>query len=270
MSVEQLLETTQDVITSFGLKLLAAIVILLIGRWVAQQLTKVVRKLMGRAKVDEMLVRFVGSLVYAAMLTFVIVAAVGQLGVQTTSFIAVLGAAGLAVGLALQGALANFAAGVLIVLFRPYRKGDFVEVGALTGSVEEVQIFNTVLLTPDNKTVIIPNGQVASGTITNYSAKDTRRVDLSVGVAYKADLEQVRKVLTSIIEADKRILKDPVHTIGVASLADSSVQLAVRVWVKTADYWDVFFALNETIKKRFDEEGISIPFPQRDVHVYNH
>jgi len=245
-------------------------VILIIGRWVARRLANLVRRLMTRAKVDEMLVRFVGNLSYAVLLTFVVLAAVGQLGVQTTSFIAVLGAAGLAVGLALQGSLGNFAAGVLLVLFRPYRVGDYIEAGGIAGVVEEVQIFTSVLITPDNKKIIIPNGQIMAGTITNYSAKEQRRVDVVAGVSYSDDLDKVRSVLQAIIAADGRILADPAPTIAVLELGDSSVNFTVRCWVKTADYWAVFFDLNEQIKKRFDAEKISIPFPQRDVHLYQH
>jgi len=270
MNIQQLLQKAQVVGTEFGLKLLAGLAILIIGRWIAKWLTGIVRRLMTRAKVDEMLVRFVGNLTYAVLLTFVILAAIGQLGVQTTSFIAVLGAAGLAVGLALQGSLGNFAAGVLIVLFRPYRVGDYVEAGGIAGTVEEVQIFTTVLITPDNKKIIVPNGQIMSGTITNYSAKETRRVDLVAGVSYSDDLDKVKGVLQAIIDADARIQKDPAPTIAVLALADSSVNFAVRCWTKTSDYWSVFFDLNEQIKKRFDTEGISIPFPQRDVHLYQH
>lgn len=270
MNIQHLLEKAQAVGTEFGLKLLAGLVILIIGRWVAKWLTSIVRRLMTRAKVDEMLVRFVGNLSYAVLLTFVVLAAIGQLGVQTTSFIAVLGAAGLAVGLALQGSLGNFAAGVLLVLFRPYRVGDYIEAGGIAGTVEEVQIFTTVLITPDNKKIIVPNGQIMGGTITNYSAKERRRVDVIAGVSYSDDLDKVRSVLQAIIDADARILKDPAPTIAVLELADSSVNFTVRCWTKTADYWAVFFDLNETIKKRFDAEGISIPFPQRDVHLYQH
>jgi len=270
MDLQHLLSKAQAVGTELGLKILAGLAILVIGRWVAKRLTNVVRRLMTRAKVDDMLVRFVGNLTYAVLLTFVILAAVGQLGVQTTSFIAVLGAAGLAVGLALQGSLGNFAAGVLIILFRPYRTGDYVEAGGISGVVEEVQIFTSVLVTPDNKKIIVPNGQIMGGTITNYSAKEQRRVDLIAGVSYSDDLDKVKGVLQDIIGADGRIFNDPAPTIAVLALADSSVNFAVRCWVKTADYWAVFFDLNEQIKKRFDAEGINIPFPQRDVHLYQH
>jgi small conductance mechanosensitive channel len=215
-----------------------------------------------------MLTGFVRNLTYMGLLTFVILAAVGQLGVQTTSFIAVLGAAGFAVGLALQGSLGNFASGVLIMIFRPFKSGDFVEAGGTMGIVEAIQIFTTTLRTGDNKTIIVPNGQITSGTITNYSAKDTRRVDLVIGVSYGDDLDKVRRVIEEVIAAEGRVLSEPEPTIGVLELADSSVNFAVRPWVKSSDYWPVYFGLMESFKKRFDQEGISIPFPQQDVYLH--
>lgn len=270
MNTDSLLQNTQHLITTFGLKVVAAIAILIIGRWIARGLTSLTRRAMEKGKVDTMLARFIGNLVYAALLTFVVLAAINQLGVQTTSFIAIIGAAGLAIGLALQGSLANLAAGVLIILFRPYKVGDYVEGGGVAGTVEEVQIFTTVLKTPDNKTVIVPNGQVMGGTITNFSARAERRIDLVVGVGYDADLDKTRQVLVDLLNGDPRILPEPAAVIGVVELAESSVNFVVRPWVKTADYWAVYFDLNERIKKRFDGEGITIPFPQRDVHLYEH
>jgi len=200
---------------------------------------------------------------------FVIIAAISQIGIETTSLIAVMGAAGLAVGLALQGSLSNFAAGVLIVVFRPYRVGDFVEAAGISGSVEQVQILTTVLRTGDNKQIIVPNSQIMGSIITNYSANDTRRVDMTIGVSYDDNLDKVRATLEELIDADARILKDPEPLIAVSALADSSVNFTVRPWVKTGDYWGVMFDLTEAIKKRFDKEGISFPFPQQDVHLYN-
>ena len=270
MDTNELLQKGQDVITTFGMQIVAAIVILVLGRWIAKALTKLTRRAMEKAKVDTMLARFIGNLVYVALLTFVVLAAINQLGVQTTSFIAVIGAAGLAIGLALQGSLANLAAGVLIILFRPYKVGDYIEGGGVAGTVEEVQIFTTVLKTPDNKTIIVPNGQIMGGTITNFSARAERRIDLVVGVGYDANLDRTRQVLTAILKDDQRILNEPAPLIGVVELADSSVNFVVRPWVKTEDYWSVYFDLNERIKKRFDAEGITIPFPQRDVHIYEH
>lgn len=270
MDTSDLLQKGQDLLASFGLKIVAAIVIVVVGRWLAKALTKLAHSAMGKAKIDTMLARFIGNLTYVALMTFVVLAAINQLGVQTTSFIAVIGAAGLAIGLALQGSLANFAAGVLMIIFRPYTVGDYIEGGGVAGTVEEAQIFTTVLKTPDNKTVIVPNAQIMGGTITNYSARSERRVDLVIGVGYDADLDKTRQVLTDILADDQRILKEPAPLIGVVELADSSVNFVVRPWVKTADYWPVYFDLNERIKKRFDAEGITIPFPQRDVHIYEH
>ena len=270
MEMSTILQQGQELVANFGFDLIAAIVIFVVGRWVAKGLAGLVRKVMTKAEVDEMLVRFVGSLVYFTMLAFVAIAAVSALGVQTTSFIAVLGAAGLAVGLALQGSLANFASGVLIIVFRPYKVGDFVEAGGVSGTVEGVQVFSTIFKTGDNKKVIVPNSEVTAGVITNYSANETRRVDLVAGVGYEDDLDKVKQVLEDIVSKDDRILADPAPKIAVHELADSSVNLVVRPWVKTSDYWGVYFDLTEQIKKRFDSEGISIPFPQRDVHVYQH
>ncbi len=256
-----------DVTVSLGLKLLAALVIFVIGRWVARRLANLAGRLLERGEVESTLVGFVRNIVYYGLLTFVILAALGQLGVETTSFIAVLGAAGFAVGLALQGSLSNFAAGVMLVLFRPFKVGDFVEAAGTAGVVESIALFTTQMRTGDNKTIIVPNAQITSGIITNYSAKDTRRVDLTFGVGYEADLETVKRVIGEVVSADSRVLAEPAVTIGVVELADSSVNFAVRPWVKSADYWNVYFDLNENMKKRFDAEGISIPFPQRDVHL---
>ena len=251
-----------------GVRLLAAVAIFIIGRWVARRLAGLIEQGMQRADVDATLSGFIRNLTYMGLLTFVILAAVGQLGVQTTSFIAVLGAAGFAVGLALQGSLGNFASGVLIMIFRPFKGGDFVEAGGTMGIVEAIQIFTTTLRTGDNKTIIVPNGQITSATITNYSAKDTRRVDLVIGVSYGDDLDKVRRVIEEVIAADSRVLKEPEPTIGVLELADSSVNFAVRPWVKSSVYWPVYFGLMEGFKKRFDQEGISIPFPQQDVYLH--
>ncbi|MDY6941476.1 MAG: mechanosensitive ion channel [Pseudomonadota bacterium] len=252
----------------FGLNLLAAVAIFIIGRWIARALANLARRAMTRANVDETLVGFVGNLTYIGLLAFTVLAALSALGIQTTSFIAVLGAAGLAVGLALQGSLANFAAGVLMLIFRPFKLGDFVEAAGTAGVVEDIHIFTCQLRTPDNKTIIVPNGHIMSGNITNYSAKPKRRVDFVFGVGYEADIDTVKAVIEDQVKKDDRILLDDGITIGVLELADSSVNFAVRVWVNAADYWDVFFHTNEAMKKRFDAEGISIPFPQRDVHLH--
>jgi len=265
--VSQLWAQVQEIVAVWGLKVIAAIAIFVIGRWVAMGVRKGVRRVMEKADTDPIIVGFVGSISYIALLAFVIIAALGQLGIQTTSFIAILGAAGLAIGLALQGSLANFAAGFLMIMFRPFKVGDFIEGAGVAGVVESIQIFTTTMKTGDNKTIIIPNAKLSGDNIVNYSAKLTRRVDMTVGVAYDADLSVVRDVLKDIISKESRIHSDPEPLIAVAELADSSVNFVVRVWTDTGDYWAVMFAMNETIKNRFDAEGIGIPFPQRDLHI---
>ena len=252
----------------FAINLVTAIAIFYVGRMVVGLLMRGLKKMMQVQEVDVTLQTFVANLLRMVLLTVVIITAIGALGIQTTSFIAILGAAGLAVGLALQGSLSNFASGVLIVLFRPYKVGDFVEAAGISGVVEEVQILTTVLKTGDNKKVIVPNGQIMDSVITNYSANERRRVDMVVGVSYDDDLDKVRSTLEQLVAADDRILDDPACTIAVSALADSSVNFVVRPWVKSADYWGVMFDLTEAIKKRFDKEGISFPFPQQDVHLY--
>lgn len=270
MELQQAVEFLQVQGTSFAINLVAAIAIFVIGRWVAKFLHRLVIKAMKRAKTDPLIVTFAGNIFYVLLMFAVVLAAIGQLGIQTTSLIAVLGAAGLAIGLALQGSLANFAAGVMVVLFRPYRVGDYIEGGGVSGTVEEVQIFTTELSTPDNRKIIVPNGQMLSDAITNYSAHATRRVDLVVGVGYGDDIDTVRRVLEGVVADDARVLADPAPNIRIGSLGDSSVNWIVRPWVKAADYWDVYWEMTEEIKRRFDREGINIPFPQRDVHVYHH
>lgn len=263
-SADKIIELAQV----WGLKAVMAIVIFIIGRILARVLRNSLRAALRRGKVEETLVSFSTNLAYALLMVIVIIAALNQLGIQTTSFIAILGAAGLAVGLALQGSLANFAAGVLMIIFKPFKVGDFIEAAGTMGTVEEIEIFTTKLRTPDNKQIIIPNNQITNGNITNFSAKDTRRVDLVVGVSYSDDLNKVKAVLEDILNQDERILPEPAPTIGVLQLGESSIDFAVRPWVKSGDYWPTFFDLNKTIKERFDAEDISIPFPQRDVHFY--
>lgn len=263
-----LVKTIQTTGLELGINIVAAFIIFYVGRMVIKIITRGLRTVMQKQEIDKTLETFVCNLVSKVLLIFVIIAAISQIGVQTTSLIAVLGAAGLAVGLALQGSLSNFAAGVLIVLFRPYKVGDFVEAAGISGAVEELQILTTVLKTGDNKRVIVPNSQIMNSVITNYSANDTRRIDMIVGVSYGDDLDKVRKTLEELVAAEKRILPEPVCLIAVDALADSSVNFVLRPWVATSDYWAVKFALTEAIKKRFDEVGIAIPFPQRDVHLY--
>ncbi len=265
--VSQLWTQVQDVVAVWGLKVIAALAIFIIGRWIAMMMRRGVRSMMEKSGADPIIIGFVTSISYIALLAFVVIAALGQLGIQTTSFIAILGAAGLAVGLALQGSLANFAAGFLMIIFRPFKVGDFIEGAGVAGVVEAIQIFTTTLKTGDNKTIIIPNAKLAGDNITNYSAKETRRVDMTVGVAYDANLSKVKDVLIDIISKESRIHADPAPQVAVAELADSSVNFVLRVWTNTADYWGVKFDITETIKNRFDEEGIGIPFPQRDIHI---
>lgn len=267
-SWEEVITIVKTTGLEFAINLVTAIVIFYVGRLVVRILTRGMRKVMEAQKVDKTLVTFVSNLASMVLLTVVIIAAVSALGIQTTSFIAILGAAGLAIGLALQGSLSNFAAGVLIVLFRPYKVGDWIEAAGISGSVEEVQILTTVLKTGDNKQVIVPNAQIMNSIITNYSANDTRRVDMVIGVSYDDDLDKVRSTLEELVAAEDRILDDPACTIAVSALADSSVNFVVKPWVKTSDYWGVMFDMTEAIKKRFDKEGISFPFPQQDVHLY--
>jgi len=262
-----LYEKFQAVSVDFGIKFIAAIAIFYIGRLIARFVSKGIHKIMEAQKVDKILESFVTNLVYWTLMTFVIIAAINQIGIQTTSLIAIMGAAGLAIGLALQGSLANFAAGVLIVMFRPYRVGDFVEAAGVAGSVVQVQILSTILKTVDNKQIVVPNAQIMNSIITNFSANETRRVDLVICISYNDDIDKTRTIIQELINADNRIFKDPACLIAVSELADSSVNIAVRPWVKTADYMSVKFGLTETIKKRFDKEGISFPFPQQDVHI---
>jgi len=268
MDFNGILPKLQEFATFYGLKIIAAILIFIIGRWLAKMIKNLIVKVMKKAEVDATLTSFVGHLTYVALLTLVVIAALNQMGVQTTSFVAIIGAAGLAVGLALQGSLSNFAAGVLMILFRPFKVGDYIEAGGTAGTVEEIQIFSTILTTPDNKVIIVPNAKITGDNIVNYSAKDTRRMDLVFGVGYSDDLQKVKDILQNILQNDPRVLKVPEPMVGVLELADSSVNFAVRPWVKSSDYWPLFFDLKETIKKRFDAEGISIPFPQQDVHLY--
>jgi len=268
--MEKIIQRVWELLPVYGIKFVAAVAVFIIGRWIAKILTRIVRRLMERSKVDPTLVKFTGSVTYIALMAFVIVAALAQLGLQTTSFIAVLGAAGLAIGLALQGSLSNFAAGFLMILFRPFKVGDFIEGAGTAGTVEEIQIFTTQILTPDNKTVIIPNAKLTGDNITNWTVKGTRRVDLVFGIGYGEDIDKARQIMADVIAKDSRILKDPAPTIAVYELADSSVNFVVRPWSKAGDYWDVYFDITENIKKALDAEGVNIPFPQRDVHVYKH
>ncbi len=248
----------------------SALLIFLVGRIIAQIIRGVVRRVMTRAKAASILVSFVGQLTYVALMIFVLLAALSRLGVNLTSAVAVLGAGALAIGFALQGSLANFAAGILLVIFRPFKIGDFVQGAGESGTVEEITLFTTQIVTPDNRTVIVPNAHITGGNIVNYSAKGTRRVDLVVGIAYESDVAKAKEVIQDELARDQRILADPAPTVAVVDLADSSVNLVVRPWTNAQDYWAVYFDTLESVKRRLDLEGITIPFPQQDVHVYRH
>lgn len=260
----------QTLVVGFAIDFAIAIVILLLGRWLSRLGRKLATQGMERIGADALVVRFVGSIVGILILIAAILAAINQLGIQTTSLLAILGAAGLAVGLALQGSLSNFAAGVLLLSLRPYRMGDYIEGAGVAGTVDELQLFTTVLNTPDNRRIIVPNSQMMNGTIVNYSAHPTRRVDLTVGVSYDADSDAVRQVLTQLIESDERILTDPEPFVRMSAHGESAVNWTVRVWVKAENFWPVHWDLVENSKHRLDQAGISIPYPQRDVHVYEH
>ncbi len=248
-------------------QLLLALVTLYVGWKLIGLALNLLGKAMERSEVEHTLQRFLMSLCNALLKALLLISVASMVGIETTSFIAILGAAGLAVGLALQGSLSNFAGGVLILLFKPFKAGDFIAAQGEAGIVEEIQIFTTMLRTGDNKTVFIPNGPLANGNITNYSAKSTRRVDFVFGIGYSDDIDKARDVLKGLLEKDSRVLKDPEPLIVVSELADSSVNFTVRAWANSADYWGVYFDLTEAVKKAFDENGISIPFPQRDVHM---
>lgn len=268
---QQVIENLYTLAARYGIKLVLALVVLVIGLMVIKAITKGVVKIMKKRDVNESLIPFLKSMINVLLKVMLIISVMGMVGIQMTSFIAILGAAGLAVGLALSGTLQNFAGGVMILLFKPYQVGDFVEVQGYMGTVKEIQIFTTHLLTPDNRKVIIPNSPIANGALTNFSAMPTRRIDFSFGIGYTDDIDKAKNILLKMAEKDERILKEenpPV--VMVEALADSSVNLKLRVWLKSEDYWDVTFEYTESVKKQFDGAKISIPFPQRDVHVYNH
>ncbi|PIE39093.1 MAG: mechanosensitive ion channel protein MscS [Gammaproteobacteria bacterium] len=253
----------------WGTKILTALAIFIIGRLIVRIVVKGVEKVLTRRATDDILKNFIVSIVRWVLLLFVIIAALSQLGIDTTSLVALLGAAGLAVGMALKDSLQNFAAGVLLITFRPFTKGDFVEVASVSGKVDSISIFTTILTTPDNKLVIVPNGDILTTSITNYSAMSTRRLDLVYGISYDDDIRKAKTVLKEILEADERVLKDPAPVVALHELADSSVNFIARPWVKSSDYWPTLWDINEQVKLRFDEEGISIPYPQMDMYVYN-
>jgi small conductance mechanosensitive channel len=256
-----------SLVVSFGTKLLGEIVVLVIVLWIIKYLTGIIRKMMLKSKMDDSLVPFLSSLINNLLKVLLAISVLGMLGIEMTSFIALIGAVGLAIGMALSGTLQNFAGGVMLLIFKPFKVGDFIEAQGHSGTVKEIQIFNTILNTPDNKVIIIPNGGLSTGTMTNFSQLPTRRVDWTFGIAYGDDVDKAEKVLNKLIKEDIRILKDPEAFVAVTELADSSVNLVVRVWVNSADYWGVFFDMNKKVYQSFDKEGINIPFPQMDVHL---
>ena len=270
MEVQQLIVKAYELSTEFGVKIFAALAVFIIGRWVTKFIVNLIRKLMDKREVDPTVTKFIRNLIYFALLTFVVLASLGLLGIQTTSFIAVVGAAGLAIGLALQGSLANFAAGFLLILFRPFKVGDFIDAAGVAGTVEAIELFTTRMVSPDNKTIIIPNSKLTGDNIVNFSTKGTRRADMVFGIGYDDDIDKARGIITDVLSNDERVLKDPPLQVAVSELADSSVNFVARAWVNAGDYWGVVFDVTEAVKKRFDAEGVNIPFPQRDVHLYEH
>ena len=268
MGTEPYMDKIWEMVSLYGVNIITALVIFIAGRWVAKAVRSLARRVMEKRGVDPIIVGFTCNMAYITLLAFIIIAALGQLGIQTTSFIAILGAAGLAIGLALQGSLSNFAAGFLMVIFRPFNVGDYIEGAGVAGTVEEIQIFTTTLQTPDNKTVIIPNAKLTGDNIVNWTVKGTRRVDMVFGIGYGDDIDKARTVMQDVLAGDDRILKDKPTQIAVVELADSSVNFVVRPWTKVGDYWGVYMDATENIKKAFDREGISIPYPQQDVHLH--
>jgi small conductance mechanosensitive channel len=257
-----------EIAMDYGPKLIGAILLLVIGLWIIKIFSRWLRKIMVKANIDESLQPFLRSLITALLKALLIISVLVMIGIEMTSFIAILAAAGLAVGMALSGTLQNFAGGVMILLFRPFKVGDFIDALGYKGTVKEIQIFNTILTTPDNVMIILPNGGLSGSAMTNYSAQPTRRVDMTFGIGYDDDIDKARNLLTGLIDNDQRIIKDPEPFIAVSELADSSVNFVVRVWVNASDYWGVFFDMQENVKKNFDNQGVSIPYPQTDVHLH--
>jgi small conductance mechanosensitive channel len=267
-TIEQAVDSAIPVVTTYGMQIIGAIIILILGRIVAGILAKLVSKALDRAKTDPSLRGFLVSLVKIGVMVFAVVAALAKFGIQTTSFIAVLGAAGLAIGLALQGSLANFASGVMILVFRPFRVGDLIEVAGKLGIVTDISIFVTTINSLDHKKIIIPNGSITSDVIVNVNGNGIRRVDLTAGISYSDDMEKAKQICMDILTSHPKVLQDPEPTVAVFEMADSSVNLVVRPWCQGDDYWNVWFEVTQAIKDRFDEAGVSIPFPQRDVHLF--
>lgn len=267
--MDNILQTLYDFAVTYGIRVVGAILILIIGRIVAGVMRKGVMRGFGSAKVDQTLAMFFGRLVYILVMVFAVLAALSKFGVQTASFVAVLGAAGFAIGFAMQGSLSNFAAGVMLLVFRPFKVGDYVEAGGAAGSVKEIALFTTTLATPDNVMIIVGNSGIFGGVIKNYSAYDTRRCDLAIGIGYTSDIQKAIEIMDGLIKADNRVLGDPAHQIAVSELADSSVNFVVRMWCNKADYWGLKFDMTRAVKEAFDANDIEIPFPQRTVHMVN-
>lgn len=267
MNTENILNQLTEIMVMYGPKLIGAIVVFFIGLWVIKAITKAIGRAMDKSKLDESLKPFLKGMINILLKAMLIISVLGMLGIEMTSFVAILGAAGLAVGLALSGTLQNFAGGVMILVFKPFKVGDFIDAQGYMGSVSQIQIFNTYLKTPDNKTVIIPNGGLSTSSMTNYSTEEKRRVDWSFGIAYGDDIDKTKAVVKRLCDADSRILKEPEVFIAVSELADSSVNFAVRAWVNAADYWGVYFDMNEKVYNTFNKEGLNFPFPQMDVHL---
>ena len=267
-AVQRAIESVIPFITTYGLQALGAVVILIIGKIAANITERVLRRVLTRAKTDAALIGFLGHMARYGVLAFAVIAALAKFGIQTTSFVALIGAAGLAVGLALQGSLSNFAAGVLILIFRPFKLGDYITAAGASGTVKEIGIFTTTLYSPDNQIIILPNSGVTGGNIVNVTGNPTRRVDLKAGIGYGDDIGKAKEVLERIVAEHAKVLADPAPVVKVVELGDSSVNFVVRPWTKTEDYWDVYFDVTRAIKEEFDKAGVSIPFPQRDVHLY--
>lgn len=262
-------EIVGETAAPYILMIAEAVIILVVGFFIAGIITRAVKAAMEKKDVSPELRGFLGGIISALLKAVVVIAVISAFGVETTSFAALLAAGGLAIGMALSGTLSNFAGGAMILIFKPFKVGHVIEAQGYIGSVREIEIFNTILMTPDNRKIIIPNGPLSSGSMINYSTEETRRVDFTIGIGYDDNIDDARTAIQALIDADERILKDPASFIGVSELADSSVNFAVRVWVKSADYWGVFFDMNENVKKSFDQKGIGIPYPQMDVHVKN-
>ncbi|MCE9678054.1 mechanosensitive ion channel [Shewanella sp. AS1] len=266
-NLDTYMEQVPELVMTYGLQVVMALVIFIIGKYFSGVVKRLTSKMLLKRDIDKTVVSFVANLAWAVVFVFTVIATLGQIGVQTASLVAVIGAAGLAVGLALQGSLSNFAAGVLMVIFRPCRVGDYIEAAGIAGTVDEITIFSTKLRSPDNKVIVAPNSAVMNGTITNYSAMETRRLDLVIGVSYDADIRQTKEVLKQVLDNNSHVLKDPAYTVALLELADSSINFVVRPWVKGSEYWPARFEILEEIKLALDAADIGIPYPQMDIYV---